>query len=61
MTEAQILAVRAEIEATISLREGMIAENKVCEARREYPIYDNSAFGENADTLFALADILRRT
>jgi hypothetical protein len=60
MTEAQILAVRAEIEAAVSQREGMIAENKVREVRREYPAYDECAFGENADTLFSLANLLRK-
>ena len=60
MTETQILAVRAEIEATVSRREGMIALNKTRESRGESLAYGNEAFEENAETLFGFANLLRK-
>lgn len=48
MSEADNLWVRIQLEARISEREGMIAENKIRESRGEAMAYDDNQFFANA-------------
>jgi len=49
--EAMFLHLRADIEALVSEREGMIALNQYRIARGETIAYDEAAFQRNADQL----------
>jgi len=50
-THARLLNCRAEIEALVSEREGMIALNVDRQSRGENIAYDEVAFQRNADQL----------
>ena len=59
MSEKQLLDIRLQMESLISLREGMVAENKIRESRGESMAYTDQSFCENADAMDSLLSVLR--
>lgn len=59
MTEADNLLVRIQLEAIISEREGMVAENKIRERRGEAMAYDDNQFFANAAAIRALLPVVK--
>ncbi len=60
MSESDNLLVRIQLEALISEREGMIAENKQREATGNSMAYNDTAFNYNAEDIRALAGLVKQ-